>query len=396
MFSLIKRLTTITFSVVLIALQWTSAIKAQPTLQIVSIAWSPDGNKLAAVGQNGLFRVWDTAKNQVVMDARNFTGTIQSVTWKPDSSRIAIASSIDGTIRVWNAITGQPIAVLQSETDPQGRAIIAWSPDGKKIASVLLTESAPVKVWSTEQDQYHVVSTSSNATFYALAWNPDSTKLVVGGIVGTYIFDDVDKAHLTSRLIGPFATSLAWSPDGKKLALSAVDGQVHILAADTGQELATFRGKQGATEALVWSPDGNRLAASMGNTIQVWNANTGAALESYTRVKSTDVAGTSLGWSPQGGRLAYLGSIASNAANRTQTIIAGAMQIVVPSPDVNELQAITKRCVTQPSMQQGLLSRVSTLDLNEFVSQIKQIPQAQMPAACAADLVAVAEALQKP
>jgi hypothetical protein len=91
-----------------------------------------------------------------------------------------------------------------------------------------------------------------------------------------------------------------------------------------------------------------------------------------------------------------LGSIASNAANRTQTIIAGAMQIVVPSPDVNELQAITKRCVTQPSMQQGLLSRVSTLDLNEFVSQIKQIPQAQMPAACATDLVAVAEALQKP
>jgi hypothetical protein len=84
------------------------------------------------------------------------------------------------------------------------------------------------------------------------------------------------------------------------------------------------------------------------------------------RVKSTDVAGTSLGWSPQGGRLAYLGSIASNAANRTQTIIAGAMQIVAPSPDVNE-----------------------------FVSQIKQIPQAQMPAACAADLIAVAEALQK-
>ncbi len=58
---------------------------------------------------------------------------VTSVAWSPNGERIA-SGGVDGTVQVWDARTGQP---LHTYTDPEDSPIasVAWSPDGERIAS---------------------------------------------------------------------------------------------------------------------------------------------------------------------------------------------------------------------------------------------------------------------
>ncbi len=63
---------------------------------------------------------------------------------------------------------------------------------------------------------------------------------------------------------------------------------------------------------------------------------------------------------------------------------------VAPFPSLDELQAITMRCVTQSSVQQSISSNINATHLPDFINTVKALPKDQMPPACAADLIAVA------
>ncbi len=87
-----------------------SAIAPSPA-GIVSVAWSPDGNRIAGAGTNGFLRVWDAASNQILLDVKGMTHYFHSVTWNPDSAQIAVAAE-DGIIRIWNVATGEMTASI--------------------------------------------------------------------------------------------------------------------------------------------------------------------------------------------------------------------------------------------------------------------------------------------
>lgn len=70
------------------------------------------------------------------------TRMVHSVAWSPDGKRLASGSS-DGTVRVWDAATGTEVHT----TDPDSPVLsVAWSPDGSLLASG--TEDGTVRVWS--------------------------------------------------------------------------------------------------------------------------------------------------------------------------------------------------------------------------------------------------------
>ena len=56
-------------------------------------------------------RVWDavTGVEQLVLDGHN--GSVRSVGWSSDGSRI-VSGSMDGSVRVWDAVTGVEQLVL--------------------------------------------------------------------------------------------------------------------------------------------------------------------------------------------------------------------------------------------------------------------------------------------
>src|SRR5262249_23583109 len=70
-------------------------------------------------------------KNQQTL--RGHTSWVTSVAFSPDGKRLA-SGAHDNTVKVWDAATGQEILSLNGHT---GRVTsVAFSPDGKRLASV--------------------------------------------------------------------------------------------------------------------------------------------------------------------------------------------------------------------------------------------------------------------
>jgi WD40 repeat protein len=108
-----------------------------------------------------------------------------------------------------------------------------------------------------------------------LAWSPDGKYIASASNHQVHIWEamtGIYKGH------GGFSTSkgvraLAWSPDGKYVALGGDDSTIQIWDTINGNERFTYKGHKYGVRALAWSPDGKYIASGGGDKIvQVWNA----------------------------------------------------------------------------------------------------------------------------
>lgn len=70
----------------------------------MSMAWSPDGKRLALSGYDRLATVWNSETGEKMVALRGHKDVIDSVAWSPDGKRLATASW-DGTTKVWDVET---------------------------------------------------------------------------------------------------------------------------------------------------------------------------------------------------------------------------------------------------------------------------------------------------
>jgi WD40 repeat protein/predicted Ser/Thr protein kinase len=129
------------------------------------LSWSQDGKRLAVAGEDEVIRIWDVdtqpAKELFALpghpanEARENHNVVCSVAWSPDGKRLAAASP-DGTFLLWDTDTRQelltlrPAAVVpfQSPLVPSHAGTLAWSVDGRKLG--FFGASGAVTIWDKD------------------------------------------------------------------------------------------------------------------------------------------------------------------------------------------------------------------------------------------------------
>ena len=116
--------------------------RAQLPSEVVSVAWSPAGNRVAVSDRSdsGAARVFNVDTGQIVAELRGHRGEVRSVSFSPDG-RWLVTAGLDETARVWEAATGRGVAQLLGHRGPlvsaafasDGRHVLTASTDGTAL-----------------------------------------------------------------------------------------------------------------------------------------------------------------------------------------------------------------------------------------------------------------------
>jgi WD40 repeat protein len=197
-----------------------------------AVSTNADGSRLAAVGDDKLVTVWDTASGLVLEQLAGHTEAVLDVSLSADGTTL-VSGSTDKTVRWWQLAAQQ---VVQADaTRLLGFAVNA---DGNRAISV--GEAKVLSVWSVLTGEKTLDIPTGEQPVQAIAIAPDGLEVSVGNAVGLRRWPlAVEDGQLTSGVVSPLVAEtsvVAIDYAGPKTILVATAGnQVHRISTVTGK-----------------------------------------------------------------------------------------------------------------------------------------------------------------
>lgn len=237
------------------------------------LRFSPDGTLLAAAGGQPSFkgdlRLYRTDNWELLAVLRGQDDSIFSVAFSPDGQRLACAS-FDKTIRIWNLRTHQTEGIITGHSD--FIYAVAFGPDGKWLASA--SKDRSVKLFDTMTGKSLMTLSGMNLDVTAVAIRPDGKELVSAGFEPALVWWSTEAGAQRSGGVeasggqrirtqgghGATVHELCFAPDGKLLASASADGTVRLWNGLNGSPVQTI--SIGSVQyAVAWRGDGQQIAA---------------------------------------------------------------------------------------------------------------------------------------
>ena len=205
-------------------------------------------------------------------------GQVHHLAYSPDSTRLAVASSIG--IWLYDAHTGQPLDLFTGHT--RDVSSVDFSPDGHTLASS--SYDGTIRLWDVNTGELKTTLTGHKGSVYSVAFSPDGDILASGGRDEFIRFWNVKSGELHRTIAGHAerVSNVLYSPDGEMLMSSGYDEKIHVWDADTGEFIKTLQPHPLSDTAgdskiycMALSPDSKTVGTgNSSGIIRLWDVNT--------------------------------------------------------------------------------------------------------------------------
>jgi WD40 repeat protein len=185
--------------------------------------------------------LWDSHAGSLLATLEGHSSEVTSVAFSPDGQRLASASG-DSTVRLWDSQTGTLLATLEGHSEKVTRVV--FSPDGQRLASA--SHDSTVRLWDSQagtllatlEGKSVFMFFADSLTFYAHITKPSPT---ASGFV---------RATMADHLVSPIVAPICWFPSNWQVskvsfdqifslvAVGCTSGKVYIL--DISEVLKVF------------------------------------------------------------------------------------------------------------------------------------------------------------
>lgn len=264
-----------------------------------------------------VIHVVDSTTGQIITQLVGHTDYIYDFAWVLNDTAI-ISTSSDGTMRLWDALTGHLLHNLAQSELPI--TFVTVEPGGQRIATV--ERGSIVQVWDLEAIK---VTAEYHAYGYVSArWSADGQHLVTPRAGLRNQIWNANTGTLIRTVVGPFihneplaylpysSNQPIWNASGTQLADLLDGGSVGIFNRSTVRPKFRLQIPGIMFRFAAWSPDGSILATwgwdennpeNAQRGLWFWDSITGLPIPVDERVQ---LYMTSFTWSPDGTRIAFV------------------------------------------------------------------------------------------
>jgi WD40 repeat protein len=240
--------------------------------RVVALAFAPDGKRLASCAWDNTVRQWDVATGQPRTLAKGAVkgSAFQTLTYSADGQNLACAYGEwkkFGEAKVFDTASGEERACLRGLKDTIGA--LGFTADGQTI--VTAGRDGTVRRWDAGTGQQRDIKVREPDLNRLVALTPDGRTIAVGSGFKVKVFDTATGQELRSLDLNNRTTfknymaSIALSWDGQRLVSGNGDGSIALF--EQPLERATLRGHHGTVYAAAFTRDGQTLiTGSSGST----------------------------------------------------------------------------------------------------------------------------------
>lgn len=242
-----------------------SRLGALPTPQpVVAVALSPDGTKLAHVsGSEVAVRDVSRPERPVVATLQGHRDIVQSIAWSPDGKRIA--SGGYRTVRVWDAATGALTDTLGTPIEGRVTALV-FLPDNRTLAFAdgAQAQRGLIRLWSLGSPKPAATIEAHGDNILCMALSHDGKRLATGGADFTAKIWDIAQHKEVAKFEGHtnHVLGIAFNKDDTWLATGGADKEIKVWDIALKEQIVLLGSKSTAITGLHWTADGTKLIAT--------------------------------------------------------------------------------------------------------------------------------------